>query len=547
MRVVLYCRVSTDEQARSGYSISEQSHQLETYAATNELTVVERISDEGYSGASPERPGLARVMELAEAGAIDGVLATKRDRLYRSRLYRLLMDQDLKEFGVKLISLNDTGNQLADGFQDEFAAYERDQITQRTNAGKRQKARSGRIVAGPYPAHGFKFSEDRDYYEVDEAAMLSVRRLFEIVASGVSVSATARSLTEEGYPAPRARRWLRPAVREIIFDDLYAPHGVEEVRALVTPEVSLTQSIYGVWYYNRREFVKTRRGRKLRYKPRAEWIAVPVPDAGVPRETVEAARAVLSRNERMPKSSAAGRAWELSGGVLRCSGCGTAMMAVASSTYHTLTNGEKKRYPKYAYRCDARRRGQECESPVRSRGATKTEALVWTAVRDALLQPDKLLGTLERASKVRRRKPESRRLEGVLARLEELEKRRGGLVDLAADGYIPRSELRRRLPALDAEMKLLRVEMDELEGERKRTEGTYENTRILLARMKAQAPDRLDALAEEGRRLLYRDLELTVLSNSDGTLTLTWLAGSSLGEIRSTDDVKSRGSTTSLT
>lgn len=52
--------------------------------------MVEEAVDDGHSGADPHRPGLRRVMELAESGAIDVVLAKKRNRLFRSRLYRLL-------------------------------------------------------------------------------------------------------------------------------------------------------------------------------------------------------------------------------------------------------------------------------------------------------------------------------------------------------------------------------------------------------------------------------------------------------------------------
>lgn len=77
-RVALYYRVSTDEQAKSGYSIPDQRRTLREHAASKGWTVVEEIADDGYSGASPDRPGIRRVYELAEAGEVDAVLATKR-------------------------------------------------------------------------------------------------------------------------------------------------------------------------------------------------------------------------------------------------------------------------------------------------------------------------------------------------------------------------------------------------------------------------------------------------------------------------------------
>jgi hypothetical protein len=58
---------------------------------------------------------------------------------------------------------------------------------------------------------------------------------------------------------------------------------------------------------------------------------VPVPDPGVPREWVDAAREAIRENRR--PSSAGRRFWELSGGILRCGGCGCAMMTNSISSH----------------------------------------------------------------------------------------------------------------------------------------------------------------------------------------------------------------------
>jgi hypothetical protein len=89
-RVACYLRVSTDEQGRSGYSIPDQRCMLTEYAERQGWQIVETIVDDGHSGGDASRPGLRRVMELATKEAIDVVLATKRDRFFRVRLYRLL-------------------------------------------------------------------------------------------------------------------------------------------------------------------------------------------------------------------------------------------------------------------------------------------------------------------------------------------------------------------------------------------------------------------------------------------------------------------------
>jgi len=174
MRVALYVRVSTDEQAKSGYSIADQKRELLRHAESEGYEVVETIVDDGYSGASRERPGLDRILELAEAGKMELAITTKRDRWFRSRLYRLMLDEDLAELGARLVALNDTGNRIGDGVQDDFAEWEREVITERTRVGRFGRARSGRLLIGCRPLYGYRLTDD-GRYEVHPVEMEGVR------------------------------------------------------------------------------------------------------------------------------------------------------------------------------------------------------------------------------------------------------------------------------------------------------------------------------------------------------------------------------------
>jgi site-specific DNA recombinase len=263
-RAILYARVSTDEQAKKGFSILDQLRALWEYAAREHYDVIEEVEDDGYSGGDPYRPGLQRVMELSEGGAADIVLAAKRDRFFRSRLHRLLWDQDLKDYGVRLVALNDTGNRLADGFQDDFAEWEKEQIAIRTMAGKCQKAREGKIVAGRKPKYGFSFTADKDSLLVDEEQMAVVRRIFEMVGpEAKTINATRLALNREGVPtASGARAWSAQAVRANLLDDAYKPHTYQEIGELVSADVLRSldpKRLYGVWWFNRRKYAKDRR------------------------------------------------------------------------------------------------------------------------------------------------------------------------------------------------------------------------------------------------------------------------------------------------
>jgi hypothetical protein len=119
---------------------------------------------------------------------------------------------------------------------------------------------------------------------------------------------------------------------------VYRPHSFEEVRQVVTPEVAarLDPALrYGIWWFNRRRTeIKHvsemgsngrhyRRRIKVTDKPRSEWVAVPVPDSGIPREWIDATREAIKTNKR--PSANADRIWELSGGMFFCRECSNRM------------------------------------------------------------------------------------------------------------------------------------------------------------------------------------------------------------------------------
>src|ERR687894_1258546 len=182
-RAVLSARVSTDEQARSGYSLAQQLEALRDYAAREGYKVLEEVSDPGQSGASLERPGMDRVRDLVAAGGVYMVLAQDRDRFAREPAYHYLLRREFEEHGTKIRALNDRGDDspegdLTDGILDQLAKYERAKTAERSRRGKLAKAREGKVIAGRMAHHGFQFNESRDNYVVDDVTILVVHRIF---------------------------------------------------------------------------------------------------------------------------------------------------------------------------------------------------------------------------------------------------------------------------------------------------------------------------------------------------------------------------------
>jgi hypothetical protein len=144
---------------------------------------------------------------------------------------------------------------------------------------------------------------------------------------GLPMHRVKKLFDSEGISPPkRGRYWSKQFIRSRIIDDAYKPHTFDEVKKLVSSEVAAKlepEKNYGIWWYNVRRTIAKQiaetDGRRYRrrattiIKPKEEWIAVPVPDSGIPREWVDVARKRIKDN-RAP-SSAGHRFWELSGGI----------------------------------------------------------------------------------------------------------------------------------------------------------------------------------------------------------------------------------------
>lgn len=102
LRAALYERVSTDEQAKYGYSIRTQVDALEKYCEDNKLKIVDHYCDEGISGgkAAFKRPQMARLLEDVQAGKIDTVLFTRLDRWFRNVKEYFKVQEILEEHKV---------------------------------------------------------------------------------------------------------------------------------------------------------------------------------------------------------------------------------------------------------------------------------------------------------------------------------------------------------------------------------------------------------------------------------------------------------------
>jgi site-specific DNA recombinase len=437
--------VSTDLQEKE-HTIQSQLEALRKYAQDKGYEVVGEYLDEGYSGATLERPGLDALRDALRSGGLDVVLFHSPDRLARKAIYQGLVLEEMEKAGVKPEFLNypvdDTPeSKMLLGMQGLFAEYERAKITERNRRGKLHWARQGALMGG-YTPYGYRYvprsreSGKRATLEVDEAQAAVVRDMYRLLLEeGLSCRGIARRLTELGVQTSRGKvRWNPSAVNRMLKQEVYR----------------------GIFYYHRAEAVEPSRhlrqdpyrkhkltGRKLR--PREEWIAVPVP-AIVDEATWEATQRPLHQNfVHSPRHNV--RHQYLLRGLIRCPRCG-------ASCVGTFSHG--RRY----YHCSrndplATASGNRCGGGWAS--AEPLEDAVWQAVTGALQQPQLL------ADEYRRRTAQAGAPDAIESERKQVEialQRLKAQQDRVTDAYMNEAL---ELPDYKAQMEKLRERRQQTE------------------------------------------------------------------------------------
>src|SRR5215218_6262626 len=230
----IYARVSSERQ-RQEQTIASQTAALRELAEQRGLVVPEQFifEDDGFSGASLQRPALERLRDRAFDGCFEVVLCQAPDRLARRYACQVLLLEELARVGVRVVFAKEPErsgtpeDELLRQFQGMIAECERAQIAERTRRGKAHRARQGSqaVLSGaPYGYRYVKKTEHCDgFYEIDEAQAQVVREIFDrYTQDGESIGQLARWLTEQQIPTRTAKaNWDRSTVWGMLRNPAY--------------------------------------------------------------------------------------------------------------------------------------------------------------------------------------------------------------------------------------------------------------------------------------------------------------------------------------
>jgi site-specific DNA recombinase len=225
MRVIIYVRVSTQEQAREGYSIGEQIDRLTRYCEAMRWTIVRTYTDPGFSGATMDRPGLNALIHDAQAGLTDRVLVYKLDRLSRSQLDTLyLIEKVFLANDVDFISMSENfdtstpfGRAMV-GILAVFAQLEREQIRERMMMGKAARGKEGLYHGGVNTPIGYDYQDG--HLVVNDWERAQIAEAFRLAAGGMAPARIAERFSEAGY-AHKYGPWNGRSVKRVLRNRAY--------------------------------------------------------------------------------------------------------------------------------------------------------------------------------------------------------------------------------------------------------------------------------------------------------------------------------------
>lgn len=216
--VVIYLRVSTEEQANSGLGLESQEARCRAWALANGFEIVAVFVDAGASAKTLRRPELEKALAALRPGRL--LLAYKIDRLTRSLMDFPLLAERVEDAGAELATVEerfDTSTAMGRAMLSivlVFSQLERELIAERTTAALRAKRDRGeRLGAEPL---GYRRGDAGELIE-DPEELATLLRIGELRSEGRTLEAIAETLTAEGRPTKRGGTWAKETVRKLLL------------------------------------------------------------------------------------------------------------------------------------------------------------------------------------------------------------------------------------------------------------------------------------------------------------------------------------------
>mgnify|MGYP004689067683 FL=1 len=337
-----YARISREDgDKEESDSIGTQFDIIDDYIAHNDdITFIDRYSDDGWSGTNFDRPDFMRLMEDIKKGKINCVIVKDLSRLGRNYiLVGQYLEMIFPMLNIRFISVNDRIDSIKDPASINNALvsfknvmndeYCRD-ISNKVRSSLDRKRSKGEFI-GSFASYGYmKDPDDHHHLIVDPVAAGVVKNIFDWFLQGMSIIGIAKRLNHMGIPNPSAYKrqcglnykhpagqldsaWPDSSVKRVLKNRLYVGDMVQNKNRTKSYKVQVSVAV-----------------------PEENWVIVPNTHAAIiDREKFETVQQLLMRDTR---TSPGINHVSIFAGYIRCADCLRAMgkksVAQSYGKYH---------------------------------------------------------------------------------------------------------------------------------------------------------------------------------------------------------------------
>lgn len=222
MKARIYVRVSTDEQAREGFSLPAQEERCRQFIQSQGWTEDEIYIDDGYSAKNLNRPAMQRIIQDVKAKKFDVLVVYRLDRLVRSVMDLHFLLGLFDQYGVKFKSVTevfDTTTAMGRFFITLVGAmsqWERENLSERVKMGMER-----RFLEGKRHGHApFGYDADGDRLIINEKEAEVVRWIFKQYQNH-GMGTIAQKLNQKGIRTKNGSLWYDTQIQYLLTNPIY--------------------------------------------------------------------------------------------------------------------------------------------------------------------------------------------------------------------------------------------------------------------------------------------------------------------------------------
>ncbi len=233
MRVAIYTRVSTEDQAREGFSLEVQKEVLKELVQRNGWTLACGIAnrdiyeDDGFTGSNTDRPAFKILRSDALRKYFDLILVYKLDRLNRKLRDLLNFLEELDHLGISIKSATEpfdtttSAGKFLIQMLGSSAEFERNRLIERVFPGMVMGVKKGHWQGARYAPYGYKYNKEIKKLEVVPDEVGVIKKIYDMYLSGSSTSQIAGLFYHQDIPTRSGGKFHSKLIADILKNKVY--------------------------------------------------------------------------------------------------------------------------------------------------------------------------------------------------------------------------------------------------------------------------------------------------------------------------------------